>query len=505
MLQKSAREALGLSLKDHVVIIDEAHNLMDAISGVYSVTISLNQLKRARQQVGIYLQKFRNKLKGKNRVYVTQLVRLIDSLAAYLESKGAASKEHDGVANVVDLLAGKGVDQINLYQLSHYLQESKLARKVDGYVAHTSGSTKEQQSDRASTPVLMQAQSFFQALTYPATEGRFFYDKTTTGDICLKYLLLDPLHHFKEIVDEARAVILAGGTMSPMDDYTRYLLPYLPPERIRTLSCGHIVPDSHLSAWPMSTGPTGVPLDFTFEQRGRPAILAELGRCVLALAGAVPDGLVVFFPSHAYLDSVVAAWQKPNPNGKRSLWEQLIELKPVFRELQQAGSGPDDVLKVYAEAIEAGNGRGALLLAVIGGRLSEGINFADRLGRGVVVVGLPFPNARSAEWKAKLEYVEQQQQRKAPAPSGVSSGGGSDGTTAAREFYENACMRAVNQSIGRVIRHKDDYACIALLDQRYETPRIMRKLPGWIQGVAKNAGGRKFDVAIESIQSFFRG
>ena len=215
MLQKSAREALGLSLKDQIVVIDEAHNLLDAISSVYSAVISLSQLKRARQQVGTYLQKFRNKLKSKNRVYVTQIVRVIDSLAAYLETKQSKSKETDGIASLVDLMAGKGVDQVNLYKLSHYLQESKLARKVDGYVTHIQESKQAQQQDRTS-PVLMQVQSFFQALTYPAAEGRFFHAKTDDGDICLKYLLLDPMHHFKEIVDEARAVIMAGGTMSPV-------------------------------------------------------------------------------------------------------------------------------------------------------------------------------------------------------------------------------------------------------------------------------------------------
>lgn len=87
LLQKSAREALKLNLKGHVVIIDEAHNLMDAIAGIESVEVSLKQLKRARAQLGRYLQKFRNRLKGKNRVYVAQVVRVIDSLAGYLESR----------------------------------------------------------------------------------------------------------------------------------------------------------------------------------------------------------------------------------------------------------------------------------------------------------------------------------------------------------------------------------------------------------------------------------
>lgn len=75
LLQKSARDALGLSLKGHVVIIDEAHNLMDTITNIYSIGVSLKQLRRSRAQLGIYLQKFRNRLKGKNRVYLAQTER----------------------------------------------------------------------------------------------------------------------------------------------------------------------------------------------------------------------------------------------------------------------------------------------------------------------------------------------------------------------------------------------------------------------------------------------
>jgi Rad3-related DNA helicase len=62
LLQRSAREALGISLRDHIVIIDEAHNLMDAIAGIYSVSVTLEQVQQARTQLTVYLQKFRNKL-----------------------------------------------------------------------------------------------------------------------------------------------------------------------------------------------------------------------------------------------------------------------------------------------------------------------------------------------------------------------------------------------------------------------------------------------------------
>jgi len=138
LLQKSAREALGISLKGHVVIIDEAHNLMDAVQGICSAQVTLGQLRRAREALVVYLRKFRNRLKGANRVYVAQVVRVVDSLVGFagtVEGGSGSGSESGGTVLPGALLAGKGVDQINLTKLVRYISKSRLARKVEGYVA----------------------------------------------------------------------------------------------------------------------------------------------------------------------------------------------------------------------------------------------------------------------------------------------------------------------------------------------------------------------------------
>lgn len=149
--------------------------------------------------------------------------------------------------------------------------------------------------------------------------------------------------------------------------------------------------------------------------------------------------------------------------------------------------------------------------------MSEGINFSDGLGRCVVIVGLPFPNAASAEWKAKMEYIETSTISKFEDENNLQDterGGeilskeeiGRRAKEASRQFYENATMRAVNQSVGRAIRHRNDYAAIVMVDKRFGNERIRGKLPGWIrEGLVEGAGEKNFGNLMGSLGGFFRG
>lgn len=232
-------------------------------------------------------------------------------------------------------------------------------------------------------------------------------------------------------------------------------------------------------------------------------MIDELGNALLALSLTIPDGLVVFFPSYAYLAHVVSRWKLPphssSPN-RKTIYDALAVQKPIFAESKD--TSVDDLLRAYSQAISSGHGRGALLLAVIGGSLSEGINFSDALGRGIVVVGLPFPNNQSAEWRAKLAHIERSATARSEA--GPKEGGSAqDAKTASAAFYLNATMRAVNQSIGRAIRHRGDYAAIVLVDRRYGTGRIQEKLPRWIRESVRESRG--FKEAVGEVEGFFAG
>ena len=73
-------------------------------------------------------------------------------------------------------------------------------------------------------------------------------------------------------------------------------------------------------------------------------------------------------------------------------------------------------------------------------------------------------------------------QKKYIETSVLSNGGTTtDAKEKSRNYYENLCMRAVNQSIGRSIRHINDYSIIYLVDRRFSTPRIQNKLSQWVK------------------------
>jgi regulator of telomere elongation helicase 1 len=58
-------------------------------------------------------------------------------------------------------------------------------------------------------------------------------------------------------------------------------------------------------------------------------------------------------------------------------------------------------------------------------------------------------------------------------------------TISGNEWYQQQALRAVNQAIGRVIRHRNDYGAILLCDERFGNPSIISQLSAWIRDYVK--------------------
>ncbi len=45
-----------------------------------------------------------------------------------------------------------------------------------------------------------------------------------------------------------------------------------------------------------------------FDMRGDENVIRNYGRMLVELAAAIPDGIVCFFVSYSYMDSIVSRW-----------------------------------------------------------------------------------------------------------------------------------------------------------------------------------------------------
>ena len=541
LLHRDTREALGVDLARSVVIIDEAHNLLDAVNSVHSSRLSYPQLRAAHAQVSGYYERFRGRMAPGNARHVQTLQHLAGSFLRALRGEqasggaGAAAaptgterRSHGGapaasLLRVNSFLSDLNVDSVNLFRLVRYCRESKVLFKMSGYgdfAQAQEGQLGEVHHEEAPQAGALHALvGFIAALTHDDSAGRVLVVPPGGANSAagsrgpavgeLKFVLLNAAEHFREVTDRAHAVVLAGGTLKPVDDVISQLLPHLPSEKIHTFSCGHVVSPDHVLPLALSRGPSGAPLEFKHENRSSPAALDELGRLLVNVCKAVPEGVVCFLPSFAYEEQVYQHFARTGVLGA------LAQRKRVFREPRSAAE-VERMLRDYAAANEqagaagvaggAGSGvTGGLLLSVVGGKMSEGINFSDGLGRCVVMVGLPYPNARDPELLERLRFIGrpgsalQERNLNAAQPSGTVLKPG----TRAWDFYENLCMKAVNQSIGRAIRHRGDYAAIVFADRRYcSGGGAAAKIPAWIAQSFRAT--ENFGQAYGALAQFFR-
>ncbi|GAB5589642.1 ATP-dependent DNA helicase chl1 [Umbelopsis nana] len=513
LLHKTTRESLGISLKNNIVIIDEAHNLIDTITAIHTITIHMTQMRTALSQISQYLQRYKSRLLGKNIVYIKQIMTIIKAMIRLLENDAQQNKSSnkEKILGVNEYVHELGIDHLNMFKIEKFLKESKLARKLNGFL----DMKKQEMQDKAippqlgannnpsdsSIPTLSQMESFFMALTNADKDGRIIMC-SGNDDAQVQYMLLNPANEFKDVVEEARSVVLAGGTMEPISDFLTHLFPYVERDRILKFSCGHIIPKQNLQVLTVASGPSGQQLMYNYEHRSDAKMMDQTGQILANLCNVIPDGVVCFFASYPYMETVFKRWATAESGNildriskKKKVYIGIL-LMPlayiiltapkIFREPREANM-VDATLRDYALHIDTGEG-GAVLFCVVNGKMSEGINFSDRLGRAVVMVGLPFANLASASLVEKIKYVKEHASDKS--------------VDAGKEYYENLCMRAVNQSIGRAIRHRNDYATVVLLDERYNTSRIQKKLPGWIRDSVYEC--KNFGQVMAKASGFFR-
>ncbi|CAI2293087.1 unnamed protein product [Caenorhabditis sp. 36 PRJEB53466] len=267
--------------------------------------------------------------------------------------------------------------------------------------------------------------------------------KTTINMWCMS-----PAITFTDAFHESRAVLLASGTLCPMDT----LKTELGMEFKYEVEGGQVIPTENIFAAVLPVGPYGNRLLATYDNTNDPhsAFYSEVGAVIKHVCLNVPSGILCFVPSYRVLEQLKTRMEKESvmrqiEMKKRVLFEPRKSslLSGVMDEYEDAISNP----KKFGDDIT-----GALMFAVFRGKVSEGIDFADDRARVVISVGIPFPNSADDQVKAKKAYNNMHSKQ-----LGILNGD---------QWYTTQAYRALNQALGRCLRHKNDWGAMIMLDER---------------------------------------
>ncbi|KAM6110729.1 Fanconi anemia group J protein [Pterocles gutturalis] len=514
LLDPQIRESMEINLKGQVVILDEAHNIEDCARESVSYGVTESQLRAAREELDFMVN---NNIRQKDheplRAVCCSLTNWLRDSSSQLVERGyeTSCKVWSG-KEMITILHEMGITGITFPILQKHLaavleKEEKISvlgkeeliqipvvssatqivlkglfmvllclfkdnsRYADDYkvaLQQTYAWVNENQLDVSDTS----------AFTRPKHK-RSLRQKTVVH--MLNFWCLNPAVAFSDLSD-VRTIVLTSGTLSPMDSFSSELGVKFSIQ----LEANHVIRNSQVWVGTIGAGPNGRKLCATFQHTETFEFQDEVGALLLSVCQTVGQGILCFLPSYKLLDKLKDRWMHTG------LWRNLELVKTVIAEPQGgAKSDFDELLKIYYDAIRCkGEKDGALLIAVCRGKVSEGLDFCDENARAVVTIGIPFPNVKDLQVELKRKYNDQHKNTRGLLPGS--------------QWYEIQAYRALNQALGRCIRHRNDWGALVLVDDRFQNNpnKYITGLSKWIRQQIHHH--ENFGSALESLTVFAR-
>lgn len=295
----------------------------------------------------------------------------------------------------------------------------------------------------------------------------------------ISYWCFNPGFGMKDLSEQGiKCILLTSGTLCPLESFTSELQVSFPIQ----LENPHIIQRHQVWVGTICNGPDGFNLNSSYQNRSDPRYISSLGQTILNFSRIVPDGLLIFFPSYPIMRSCRDEWQNSG------IWGRISATKPIFVEPQTKDEFHNAMTEYYQKINDPAL-KGACFMAVCRGKVSEGLDFANRNGRAVIITGLPYPPFKDPRVMLKQKYLEETRLKNKAGLTG-------------QEWYKLEASRAVNQAIGRVIRHKDDYGAIILCDNRFAAPNFRTQLSAWVRPFMNSYS--TFGPALRDIIQFFK-
>jgi len=482
LLDPTLRTMSEINLRNKIIIIDEAHNIERAAEEGVSFELTIKHLEAALNDIFGFI----NTLKSQSRnipPFVVAGLKMVETLQENMRILGNhfVAKEQERISpgrEILELFDNVPPNDKTTYETQ--------AEKIKAHVQNVFDTLFELVEFMGDIPrffggggvsYLVRGMKIINRLStrdfelqsnpekkrfenYIEAYRLFYIIPEKNADLVLKLQCLDPSICFEDIIKEnPRSLILTSGTLEPMKSFEEQLKVSFPIQLINN----HII-DTKQQCQTMII-PKGlknqkVSINFTFKESENLSIYQEVGSFLITLAKLVKNGMLVVFASYRIMHKCFEVWEKEKILDEDITYlEKLEELKPIYKEPKD-GFDLREVMEEYFE--DAQTEKGAILCCVCRGKISEGIDFADEKARAVVLVGVPLLSSQALEVKAKKDYLDQK-----PGLSG-------------KDWYNQQAIRAFNQAIGRVIRHKDDYGMVFLFDDRY-LYAYNKDLPNWVK------------------------
>ena len=525
------RKSMEISLKGQVLILDEAHNIEDSARSSASWQVTQDDVKEAMNDLDTV---------GKAGVVPeshSYLAHMFSSLSIWIDQQSdnltdyksfySASKVWSGM-EICGILESIGITFTEYDKQKEHLEkviaEWKAGREVtEDNDLNSSVSEKQLPSLHSNTIAI--CEGLFMILEYihvdghkhardyrlvltknqaknrpePKREkgrlGSWLSKSGKTGKpesnkpaftFTLNFWCLNPAVSFRQLKQEVLSIVLTSGTLSPMSSFSSELDVSFPMK----LEANHVIEKKQVWISTLSNGPTGHSLNATYRNAESFGFQDEVGRLVLRVCQTIPHGILLFLPSYSMLNKLTERWQD---NGT---WNRLSEIKVIIceprfsDEFESALQRFNDIIRETTENGCGGDGtiNGSLFIAVCRGKVSEGLDFADNHARAVMCVGIPFPNVKDIQVNLKKEYNAERKKEGAEILS-------------ANEWYEIQAFRALNQALGRCIRHKRDWGAILMVDDRYgKIPRYINGLSKWVRSGVDHFSN--CEVMLNSLKTF---
>ncbi|CAB3245725.1 unnamed protein product [Arctia plantaginis] len=277
-----------------------------------------------------------------------------------------------------------------------------------------------------------------------------------------------------ESLKVARSIMLSSGTMTPMGNIHAELGTPFP----FCVSPNHVISDDRVWIGVVSGDARG-PQEYTMKGTRVPGATERFGQLVLRVSQLAPHGVLCFVTSYAMLDKLKREWMDTG------MLSKMESLKHVFYEKRNSNDH-EEMMKEFYEYVATE--KGALLFAVYRGKVSEGMDFKDHQARAVICMGIPYPNTYEIAVKAKMEYNDRHRSR------GLLSG---------KDWLRVQAYRALNQAVGRCVRHKLDWGGVVLADDRYTKPFYTEHLSKWVQRML-NSNHHTYESLESSLDEFVK-